>query len=257
MTRIDVIMVTAMVGFPALVAAQQPAAPPVVIVHGAWGGGWDWKPVETELRSRGRVAYRPTLTGLGERHHLASGDIGLATHVTDVVNLIVWERLENVVLVGHSYGGMVITGVAERIPDRIAHLVYLDAFLPFDGECAMSTPNRGASSCEAFDQGGMPFARISEGLLVPAWLGPDAQPPSDVPHPAKTLIDTLDLTGLPGSNRPASYIITRDSPGQADGFDWAAERARQLGWPVIEMIADHNPQRGKVRELVDLLVTFR
>ena len=111
--------VIVLIGSPVPTAAQDPLARPVVIVHGAWGGGWDWKSVETELRARDRVVYRPTLTGLGERNHLASPDIGLATHVTDVVNLIVWEQLEDLILVGHSYGGMVITGVAEQVAERI------------------------------------------------------------------------------------------------------------------------------------------
>jgi pimeloyl-ACP methyl ester carboxylesterase len=116
--------------------AQTPSGPTVVIVHGAWGGGWDWRGVEQVLRQRGASVYRPTLTGLGERCHLASPDIDLTTHVTDIVNVIEWEELEDVILLGHSYGGMVITGVADRVPDRIRRLVYLDAFLPFDGECA-------------------------------------------------------------------------------------------------------------------------
>lgn len=103
----------------------QEAAPrrTYVFVHGAWGGGWDWRPVSDILTSRGHVVFRTTLTGLGERAHLATPDIGLETHITDVMNAILYENLRDVTLVGHSYGGMVITGVADRIPDRIAHLV--------------------------------------------------------------------------------------------------------------------------------------
>jgi lysophospholipase L1-like esterase len=241
----------------ALTGAHEADAPTVVIVHGAWGGGWDWQTIERELRDRGRVVYRPTLTGLGERHHLASADIGLETHITDIVNLIVWEQLEDVVLVGHSYGGMVITGVAERVAERIRHLVYLDAFVPFDGECLMSIPDRGESACDLETASTMFFGELSQGLLVPPWVPEGTRPPSDVPHPAKTMVDRLDLDGLPGKARPASYIITREAPGQADSFDSTAERARDLGWPVIELIAGHNPQREKPAELADLLVTFR
>src|SRR5213596_3849180 len=109
-----------------------------VIVHGAWGGGWDWLAIDSMLTGRGHKVVRVTLTGLGERHHLASPNIGLDTHIDDVVNKILWDNLHDVVLVGHSYGGMVITGVVDRIPDRIKRVVYLDALLPDSGESLMS-----------------------------------------------------------------------------------------------------------------------
>jgi pimeloyl-ACP methyl ester carboxylesterase len=101
-----------------------------VIVHGAWGGGWDWKHVDQLLTADGCNVYRPTLTGQGEHSNLASTNIDLDTHIQDIVNVIVWEDLHDVVLVGHSYGGMVITGVADRVPCRILRLVYVDALLP-------------------------------------------------------------------------------------------------------------------------------
>lgn len=101
-----------------------------ILVHGAWHGGWCWRDVIAPLASRGHNVLAPTLTGLAERRHLVSSVEGPDTHVQDIVNLIEFYGLEDVVLVGHSYGGMVITGAASRIPDRIAHLVYLDAFVP-------------------------------------------------------------------------------------------------------------------------------
>lgn len=112
--------------------------PTIVIVHGAWGGSWAWRKVDTLLREKGFNVYRPQLTGLGERVHLSRPDIGLSTHIDDVVNTILFEDLHDIILVGHSYGGMVITGVADRVPDRIRRLVYLDAFVPNDGESAMT-----------------------------------------------------------------------------------------------------------------------
>jgi pimeloyl-ACP methyl ester carboxylesterase len=237
---------------PAQAASQaQPTAETVVLVHGAWGGGWDWKGVERELRSRGYDVYRATLTGQGERHHLISPEVGLETHISDVANLIVWEQLDRVVLVGHSYGGMVITGVTERIPDRIGRLVYLDAMLPFDGECVMGMMGGQGEGCGDVES----VRGQSDGVVPPSWLEPGTLPPHDVPHPARTLVDPLHLQGDPGHGRPASYILTRDEPGEPDGFDWAAERAGELGWPVMEMIADHNPQRTKPAELVDLILT--
>src|SRR5208282_2345856 len=105
-----------------------------VIVHGAWGGGWDWKHVDDLLTADGHEVYRPTLTGQGEHSNLSSTNIDLDTHIQDIVNVILWENLHDVVLVGHSYGGMVITGVADRVPDRIQRLVYVDALLPENGE---------------------------------------------------------------------------------------------------------------------------
>src|SRR5256886_12183971 len=128
-----------------LLLAQQPRAVPAapgahftyVIVHGAWGGGWDWITVDSMLTRHGHRVVRVTLTGLGERLHLASPDVGLETHINDVVNKIVWDDLHDVVLVGHSYGGMVITGVADRLPQRVRRLGYPEAFLPHSGGAAI------------------------------------------------------------------------------------------------------------------------
>lgn len=105
-----------------------------VLVHGAWHGGWCWCRVAERLRRDGHAVFTPTLTGLGERSHLLSADIDLETHIADVVNVIKWERLNDVVLCGHSYGGFVISGVAEQIGSAIRSIVFLDAFVPSDGD---------------------------------------------------------------------------------------------------------------------------
>lgn len=105
-----------------------------VLVHGAWHGGWCWQKVIPFLEAAGYEVYAPTLTGLAERASELSPDVGLETHIQDVVGLLEEKNLQNVVLVGHSYGGMVITGVVDAVPERIAHLVYLDTFVPRDGE---------------------------------------------------------------------------------------------------------------------------
>ena len=101
-----------------------------VLVHGASTGGWYWAPVRARLRAAGHEVFTPTLTGLGERAHLLRQDVGLDTHVADVLNVLAYGDLVGVVLAGHSYGGMVVTGVADRAPERVAHLVYVDAFVP-------------------------------------------------------------------------------------------------------------------------------
>jgi pimeloyl-ACP methyl ester carboxylesterase len=104
-----------------------------ILVHGAWHGSWSWKHVRATLQSAGQNVFTPTLTGLGERSHLNSAAVDLSTHIADIVNLIRWEELSDVVLCGHSYAGAVITGVADQIPDRIRALVFLDAFLLENG----------------------------------------------------------------------------------------------------------------------------
>ena len=106
---------------------------PYVVVHGATAGGWEWKQAGKFLSDDGHTVYRATLTGLGERMHLNSAEIDLETHIKDVVNLILFEDLTDVVLTGHSYGGMVVTGVMDRVPERIRHVVFLDAAVPDDG----------------------------------------------------------------------------------------------------------------------------
>src|SRR5215207_4149767 len=104
----------------------------IVLVPGSWIGGWVWRRVSEPLRRAGHTVYTPTLTGLGERHHLARPAIDLDTHVQDIVGLLQFEDLANVVLVGHSYAGMVVSGVAEQVPEWLARLVYLDASVPSD-----------------------------------------------------------------------------------------------------------------------------
>ena len=105
-----------------------------VLVHGGWAGGWQWREIASLLRAAGHDVFTPTLTGLGERVHLASPDVGLDTHIQDILMVLEYEDLHDVILVGYSYSGMVITGVAERAPERLAHLVYLDAYVPRDGQ---------------------------------------------------------------------------------------------------------------------------
>ena len=107
-----------------------------VLVHGSWAGGWQWAAIRESLEKEGHRVLTPSLTGMSDRHHLINENVGLQTHIDDIANLIEWEDLYNVILVGHSYGGMVITGVAAQVKDRLAHLVYVDAFLPRAGECA-------------------------------------------------------------------------------------------------------------------------
>jgi pimeloyl-ACP methyl ester carboxylesterase len=106
----------------------------IVLVHGLWGGGWTWKKIVPLLRSAGHDVYATTGTGVGDRVHLAGPAVDLDTHITDVANVLQFEELTDVTVVGWSYGGMIITGVAERVPERLAGLIYLDALVPADGQ---------------------------------------------------------------------------------------------------------------------------
>lgn len=247
----DVILLAlllATVKSPAWAQTSPPPRVTYVIVHGAWGGSWDWKIVDSLLTELGHLVYRPQLTGLGERIHLASPDIRLATHVDDVVNTIVWEDLRNVVLVGHSYGGMVVTGVADRIPDRIGRLIYLDAFLPDSGQALVDLLEPGSDGW--IRSGG------TNGFLVPAWAD-TLVTPRDVPHPVRTLTDTLHLANPARPLIPTVYILTVDPRETPDAFQRFADRAAARGWPVHEMEGDHTPERSAPGQLVELLERVR
>ena len=216
-----------------------------VLVHGAWGGGWDWKHVDQLLTADGHKVYRPTLTGQGERSHLATTNIDLDTHIQDIVNVILWEDLHDVVLLGHSYGGMVITGVADRVPDRIRRLVYLDAFVPTNGESANRIHGRTGIDLP-----------VTNGFIVPVWVKGNPPPPHDVPHPARTFSQPIALTnqGIAGK-LPVTYVLTVDKgrkPEQDDFYPFY-QRARARGWKAVIMEGDHNVQRSHPRELVELI----
>ena len=216
-----------------------------VFVHGAWGGGHDYRPMEEILEAQGHTVYRPTLTGLGRRVHLGGPDVNLSTHIEDIVNVLTFEQLEDVVLVGHSYGGMVATGVAHRVPERIKRLVYVDAFLPEHGESLFSLTGEenAAQSRRVAEQG--------DGWSIPPFW-PDPWP--DVPHPLATLEEAVAANHPDAAAIPGTYILTIDPGADTDGFSHFAERAEARGWPVHVLRTDHNPQRSMPNELAALLV---
>lgn len=230
-----------------LAACGGPARPrhTYVIVHGAWGGGWDWRAVDSMLTLRGHRVERVTLTGLGERSHLAARDIGLATHIDDVVNTILWDELQDVVLVGHSYGGAVITGAVDRIPGRIRRAVYIDAFLPDSGETAITL---GDSAASAFVR-----SSVRDGFSIPGWVRDTTVIPRDVPHPYRTLTDTLRLVNAARMQVPGTYILTFEPGAEPDQFQRHADRAAERGWPVHRLQANHVPERSAREPLVQLL----
>lgn len=226
--------------------AQSSNKPIYVIVHGAWGGAWGFKKVDSLLTSKGFTVYRPTLTGQGERVHLASPDVGLSTHINDVVNLILYEDLHNVILVGHSYGGMVITAVADSLPGRISKLIYIDAFVPENGESVIKIWGSHGDGLKKM---------VVNGFMIPAWVAAGKLPPKDVPHSFKTFTDTINLKNSLGLKIPTTYILTvaKGTNPKDDDFASQAERAREKGWNVLQLEADHNPQWSAPEALVDML----
>lgn len=230
--------------------SQQSAGKPVfVIVHGAWGGSWAFKKVDSLLTEKGAIVYRPSMTGLGERIHLADTNISLKTHINDIVNMLVFEDLHNIILLGHSYGGMVVTGVADSLPGRIKKIIYLDAFVPSDGESLVSISGSGGEWIKNIEK---------NGFLVPPWVTPGTKLPHDVPHPLKTFTDVLRLKGR-AKNTPSIYILTVDPGKEAENDDFynQSERARKKGWKVLELKADHNPQWSAPEAFVEMLYQLR
>ena len=219
-----------------------------VLVHGGWHGGWCWKRVTPHLQAAGHVVYAPTLTGLGERSHLASPEINLSTHIQDILNVLIYEELTDVVLVGHSYSGMVIAGVADRAPERVTGLVYLDAFVPEDGQSLQDIfrpPYGEGVNLETLLVDGWrlpyPFLERPFGITSAA----DAQWVLDkiTPQPVNTLLEPVYFTNGGAPAIPRTYIYLRSPGGQPvdTEFVWFAERARtQPGWTYHELVSGHD-----------------
>ena len=223
--------------------------PVIVIVHGAFGGGWAFRGVDDLLTADGYHVYRPTLTGQGERVHLATPAVDLQTHINDVVNTILFEDLHEVTLVGHSYGGMVITGVVDRIPGRIKRVIYLDAFLPFDGESADDEVAR-------LQHRTGPTGPDATGYLRPSWVSATQPLPHDVPQPGATFTQSIRLRHPPGSaGLPTTYVlyVPPGRPASDAKFAFFARRAAALGWPVLTLGSDHNAQWSHPAELARLI----
>jgi pimeloyl-ACP methyl ester carboxylesterase len=194
------------------------------------------------MRERGHEFFTPSYTGLGERAHLANADVGLHTHIADVLGVLEFEDLREVILIGHSYGGMVATGVADRASARLSQLVYLDAFVPRDGQCLFdlqSADVRSAMRESARKDGDgwrVPAIAASSDMSAAdaAWVAPRRNM-----QPIKTLEEPVHLTGAV-DRLPTTYIYcTRPLPG--DPFLPFAKRARREGWRYLEIDATHNP----------------
>jgi len=224
-----------------------------VVSHGAWSAGWAWKKMHPLMRASGHVLITPTLTGIGERSHLAHPDIDLDTHIADILGVLTYENLTNVNLIGHSYSGMVATGVADRASERIAQLIYLDAFVPNDGESAFDVL---PAATRAQRQAG---ASADGWRMPPGPMPPDTAPedlawctPLRVPQPVKTFEQKLTFQNGP-LTLPRHYIYCARKPPD-DRFRVFYERARTQGWAgAHEIDASHNPHITCPDVLADLL----
>jgi pimeloyl-ACP methyl ester carboxylesterase len=236
-------------------AREQGAARPFVLVHGAWHGGWCWRRVADRLAAKGHKVFAPTMTGLGERSHLLDDKIGLATHIADIVNLIKWERLADVVLVGHSYGGFIITGVAERMLPSIASLVFLDAHVPENGQSLadLSSPLVRDSIAEATQKGEIAVKPVPASVFRvnetdAAWV--DAL---CTPHPRAAMTDKLAVAGARDRVGKKTYIRAKGYASERyDGFQ--SRLSANPGWRVHELACGHDAMVDMPAELTDLLL---
>jgi pimeloyl-ACP methyl ester carboxylesterase len=214
----------------------------VVLAHGAWSAAWAWKKMRPLLRKAGHEFFSPTYTGLGERAHLARPDIDLSTHVQDVLAVLEIEDLTQVTLLGHSYGGMVATGVADKAPGRIARVVYIDAFAPKDGQSLFDLLG---PKGEAHMRAGA--TKDGDGWKLPLNpMPPDTSPedsawavPKRRPQPIKTFEEKIKLAS---TKFPPRHYIYAKKNGPGDVFRQFTERAKsEPGWTHHEIDASHNP----------------
>ena len=218
-----------------------------LICHGAWSAGWAWRKVRPLLRAAGHEVFTPTYTGLGERAHLVHPMVDLETHIQDVLNVIEYEDLTDFVLVGHSYGGMVVTGVADRVPDRVRHLVYLDAFVPGDGQSLNDLTGQVRDGIEGWLLPPNPSPSDTSAADL-AWITPRRR------HmPPRCFSQKLRLTHAAPAF-PRSYIHCTKKDGH-DVFRQFAERFRgDAAWRFQEMDASHSPNVTAPEALADLLL---
>lgn len=232
-----------------------------VLVHGAWHGGWCWRRVARELRRAGHEVFTPTLTGLGERAHLLTPEIGLDTHIRDVAAVLEYEELRGVVLVGHSYAGAVVTGVAEIAAERLSALVYVEGFFPEDGQCVFDQfpPQFRDLFRSLADERGdgwripaTPALLDVWGITVPSdreWVGSHI---SD--FPLRCFEQPLRLPTQAADQLPRVYVACTGYETAKTVTAPLAERARRLGWRSYELPAGHDPMVSDPERMAEILL---
>lgn len=225
------------------------------LVHGAWHGGWGWRRVAERLRARGHSVFTPTLTGLGERAHQLHPGVNLSLHVADVTGVIKYEQLHDIVLVGHSYGGCVISGVAEAAPDAIRSMVFLDAFIPDNGDATVDLVQptvqeiiraglaRGEATVPVRDAAAF---RVNE--KDRAWVDLLSGP-----HPIGTMTEKIRLTGARERIARKTYIRASGYPNVS--FDKAYTRVKNdPGWRTFEVPCGHDVMIDEPDRLTEILL---
>jgi pimeloyl-ACP methyl ester carboxylesterase len=231
---------------PGVNAAAPAAKETFVLVHGATAGGWEWKSTGRFLTEDGHTVYRATLTGLGERMHLNSTDVDLQMHINDVVNLILFEDLRDIVLTGHSYGGMVITGVMDRVPERIKHVVFLDAAVPDDG----------MSIWDLFGNTPQDPERFKDGFMQVPWVKPGAIPPHSVKQSIKCFNQPVSYKNPAAKALQVTYVafVPKDKSAEERAkTDKSWQRAAARGWTIRTFPGGHVAQQEDPRGVATLI----
>lgn len=227
-----------------------------VLVHGAWHGSWCWKRVRKALQAQGHEVFTPTLTGLGERSHLLSPQVNLETHIDDLVNLIRWEELSNVVLCGHSYGGAVVSGVADRVPDRIGALVYLDAFLLDNGRSVHDEVPPGQRDMqlegvrlhgEGWKVPPIPAAAFNLNARDAAWVDRQC-----TMQPLAAFQQPLQLSGKMDAVKDITFVLATGYEGSP--FMPSYQRAKTKGWKTLSVACGHDVMLDMPEELTTILL---
>ena len=224
-----------------------------VLVHGAWHGAWCWRKILPSLWAKGHRAFPVTLSGVGDREHLMSSSIQLATHIDDVAAVVETEELTRVVLVGHSYGGLLITAVADRYAERIVRLVYLDAIVPHSGESWSSSHDesgRQARRAGIARDGVIPPPSASAFGLTgadAAWVDRRQRP-----HPGGVYEDVLHFDEARVASLARTFV---DCTAPAlPAIEKSRQRVRsEPGWQVVEIATGHDPMISAPTQLLDIL----
>ena len=231
--------------------------PHFLLIHGAWHGGWVWNEISEILRYQRYSVSTPTLTGLGEKKHLLSSKITIETFIEDVVNHIIFENLNNIILVGHSFAGSVISGVADRLKDRIQKLIYFDAMILTDGQKPFDiTPK------ETVEQRIELAKKFGNNISIPA-PSADAFGVFDIkksllleekltPHPLSAFQSKLILKNEVGNGIPLSYIFCTKPIYKS--LESSREVVRKMKWPIFELNAGHDAMLTHPKETLNLLM---
>jgi pimeloyl-ACP methyl ester carboxylesterase len=228
-----------------------------VLVHGAWRGGWVWDSVREMLQNAGHTVYAPTLTGLAERRHLLTSGITLDTHIQDIVSLMEFEDLQDVVLCGHSAGGMVITGVADRIPKRIFSIVYLDAFVPNDGDSVFTLSSDAFQLFEitaAAQLGGiacapMPTADFGMKQHMREWFERKC-----TPHPIAALMQGIKLSNRHLTINTRMFVFAQWNTTYPSPFACFYDRLKDNpSWVVRTVTSGHDVMIDEPETIVKIL----